>query len=198
VVSRPERAVLAIFIAAKLAVHLVFDAGYGVFRDELYYLACADHMAWGYVDHPPLSIAVLFVTRLLFGDSLFVLRLVPALAGALAVLAQGYGSLGSAAEHSQHDRYATASAKIRSGRDAAAGALADLRAAGYDQLPALASPALAALRSRPKPKRAAPTPTTPSIPAPTATAVPSAPSYTPPQQPSTPQSKYGPRKGSDG
>jgi len=121
-----------------------------------------------------------------------------ALAGALAVLAQGYGSLGSAAEHSQHDRYATASAKIRSGRDAAAGALADLRAAGYDQLPALASPALAALRSRPKPKRAAPTPTTPSIPAPAATPVPSAPSYTPPQQPSIPQSKYGPRKGSDG
>ena len=29
----------------------------GIFRDELYYIACANRLAWGYVDHPPLSIA---------------------------------------------------------------------------------------------------------------------------------------------
>jgi hypothetical protein len=118
-----------------------------------------------------------------------------ALTAALAVLAQGYGSLASAAEHSQRERYATARAKIRSGRDAAAGALADLRAAGYDHLPALSTPVLAPLR--PKPEKPRVTPTAPSSQAPRPTPTPSAPVYTPPAiTPSTPQSKYGPRKGS--
>ena len=65
-----------------LAVQLpaVLSGGFGMFRDEFYYIACSDHLAWGYVDHPPLSILFLRLQRLAFGDSLFVLRLVPALA----------------------------------------------------------------------------------------------------------------------
>jgi hypothetical protein len=46
-------------------------------------------MAWGYVDQPPLSIAVLWLSRLLFGDSLFALRLLPAAAGAVVVALAG-------------------------------------------------------------------------------------------------------------
>jgi len=57
-----------------------FHAGYGYFRDELYYLACADHLAWGYVDQPPLSIALLAAWRWLFGDSLHAIRVPAALA----------------------------------------------------------------------------------------------------------------------
>ncbi len=63
--------------------------GYGYFRDEFYYLACADHLALGYVDHPPLSIFLLALSRLLFGTSLFALRLLPAVAGAAVVLLTG-------------------------------------------------------------------------------------------------------------
>lgn len=51
---------------------------YGFFRDELYYLACSDHLAWGYVDQPPFSLFVLKVSRMLFGDSLVAVRLIPA------------------------------------------------------------------------------------------------------------------------
>ena len=40
--------------AAKLAVHLYAGRHYGYFVDELYYLACSRHLAWGYVDQPPL------------------------------------------------------------------------------------------------------------------------------------------------
>lgn len=47
--------------------------------DELYYLDCAEHLAFGYVDHPPFSIAVLAVLRALFGDSLLALHALPAL-----------------------------------------------------------------------------------------------------------------------
>jgi hypothetical protein len=40
----------------------------GVFIDEAYYLACADHLAAGYVDHPPFSIFVLAGVRGVAGD----------------------------------------------------------------------------------------------------------------------------------
>jgi hypothetical protein len=72
----------------KLAAHLATNAfgGYGYFRDELYYLACAGHPAWGYVDQPPLSIWLLALWKLAAGTSLFALRLLPALAGTAVVL----------------------------------------------------------------------------------------------------------------
>jgi 4-amino-4-deoxy-L-arabinose transferase-like glycosyltransferase len=55
--------------------------------DELYYVACAKRLAWGFVDHPPLSLAVLAAQRALLGDSLLALRFTPALmACATAVL----------------------------------------------------------------------------------------------------------------
>lgn len=72
-------------VLAKLVLHLVTHEGYGYFRDELYYLACSRHLDWGYVDHPPLSIALLTVVRGLFGDGLLALRLLPAVAGAAVV-----------------------------------------------------------------------------------------------------------------
>lgn len=62
---------------------------YGYFIDELYYLACARHLALGYVDHPPLSVVLLALVRSLGGDALPVLRLVPAAAGAATVLVTG-------------------------------------------------------------------------------------------------------------
>src|SRR6478609_2647523 len=49
------------------------------FRDEFYYLACSRHLAWGYVDHPPFSIVVLWLLRRVAGDSLIVIRLAAAL-----------------------------------------------------------------------------------------------------------------------
>jgi hypothetical protein len=75
----------------KLVIHFISNGflNYGYFRDELYYLACSDHLAWGYVDQPPLSIFLLAISRLLFGDSIFALRLFPALAGAVTVFLTG-------------------------------------------------------------------------------------------------------------
>ncbi len=70
--------------AVKVALHLVSATafGYGYFVDELYYLATAEHLAWGYVDLPPLLPALTALLSATLGDSLVVLRLVPALAGA--------------------------------------------------------------------------------------------------------------------
>ena len=75
---RPALAVREVMVVALglVALHATALARYGWFRDELYYVACAQHLAWGYVDQPPLSIAVLALVRALFGDAwLAVLRL---------------------------------------------------------------------------------------------------------------------------
>jgi 4-amino-4-deoxy-L-arabinose transferase-like glycosyltransferase len=77
------------FALGKLSLHLATASGYGWFRDEFYYLACADHLALGYVDHPPLSIAVLAAARAVLGDSLVAVRSVVAVVGAVNVLVVG-------------------------------------------------------------------------------------------------------------
>ena len=73
---------------AKLVLHCVFNNRYGYFRDEFDYLACGDHLAWGYVDQPPLLPFIVRVSRVVLGDSLRSIRFIPALAtSAVVVLA---------------------------------------------------------------------------------------------------------------
>jgi hypothetical protein len=77
----------ALAIAAGLvAVELALAARYGYHRDELYFLACARHLAWGYVDQPPLVPAVARLAMDLFGSSVVGLRIFPALAGGATVV----------------------------------------------------------------------------------------------------------------
>jgi len=59
--------------------------GYGYFRDEFYYIACGRHLAWGYVDHGPIVAVQARLGELLFGDSVFAIRILSALAGALTI-----------------------------------------------------------------------------------------------------------------
>ncbi len=81
-ITRGEAALIAALAAAKFILHLIFNGGYGYFRDELYYMVCGENLAWGYVDQAPLIALVARVTRALLGDSLVALRFFPALAGA--------------------------------------------------------------------------------------------------------------------
>ena len=86
-----ENIILGCLAGGVFLLHLFANAftSYGYFRDELYYLACSKHLAWGYVDHPPLSVFVLAATRWLLGDSLFAIRLIPALALSGTVIITG-------------------------------------------------------------------------------------------------------------
>ena len=86
---RTDTGVLALLALACFAILLAAGQQSGIFRDELYYIACANRPAWGYVDHPPLSIAVLAAVRAALGESLLALRLPAALAGALTVFLTG-------------------------------------------------------------------------------------------------------------
>jgi len=84
-----ESVLIAAFSMAALLVHLLTNGRYGYFRDELYYIACGRHLDFGYVDQPPLSILLLRLSQLLLGDSLFAIRLLPALSGAAIVALTG-------------------------------------------------------------------------------------------------------------
>ena len=83
--------VVILVAAAKLLVHLATTGrfGYSYFVDELYYLACARHLSWGFVDMPPLFPAIVAAIHATLGDSLLAVRLLPALAGAALVLMTG-------------------------------------------------------------------------------------------------------------
>ena len=62
---------------------------YGPFIDEVYYVACAKRLAWGYVDHPPLGPFLLRLGMEVGGDRLVVLRVLASIFGAATVLGTG-------------------------------------------------------------------------------------------------------------
>lgn len=82
-------AILAILTVLALFVHALAICNYGFFRDELYYIACSHHLAWGYIDQPPLVAFIAWLSRHLFGNSLIAIRIFPVLAGAAVVLLTG-------------------------------------------------------------------------------------------------------------
>jgi Dolichyl-phosphate-mannose-protein mannosyltransferase len=81
---------IVLYIAAvKFFLHIATANRYGIFRDEMYYWAGSMRMAWGYVDHPPLTVWLAWIARHLFGNSPLGVRLLPALAGAALVWLTG-------------------------------------------------------------------------------------------------------------
>ncbi|MGD0191430.1 MAG: glycosyltransferase family 39 protein [Rhizomicrobium sp.] len=85
-----DNAIVLAFAAAGLLVHLSAGGKYGYFTDELYYLACSRHLAWGYVDQPPLIALVTWLIRHTLGDTVAALRFVSAVAGAAEIALTGH------------------------------------------------------------------------------------------------------------
>jgi 4-amino-4-deoxy-L-arabinose transferase-like glycosyltransferase len=85
-----EKRLAWIFGALGFLLQMAFNARYGYFRDELYYLACSNHLAFGYVDFAPLVAWLARAFRVVFGDSLHAIRLLPALAFGLEIALSGF------------------------------------------------------------------------------------------------------------
>jgi Dolichyl-phosphate-mannose-protein mannosyltransferase len=78
--------IICLIALAKLLFHIYFNNRYGYFRDEFDYISCGDHLAWGYVDQPPLIPFLIHINRAVLGDSLRSIRFIPALASSLLVV----------------------------------------------------------------------------------------------------------------
>ena len=76
--------VVAVVTLATLALHLALAGRYDIFRNELYFIICGRHPAFGYVDQPPLVPLIAAATQL-FGESVWLLRLPAVLAGVALV-----------------------------------------------------------------------------------------------------------------
>jgi 4-amino-4-deoxy-L-arabinose transferase-like glycosyltransferase len=85
--ARPPWTGIALIAAAAVAVEMALSARYGYVRDELYFLSAGQHLAFGYVDQPPLTPLLARLGAALGGNTLAGFRVLPALAlGALVVM----------------------------------------------------------------------------------------------------------------
>ena len=75
--------------AIRVVLYLIAASHYGYFRDELYYLACGEHPAWGYMDQPPLIGWMAWLLEHTIGTSLYALRLLPMLADVATIVFTG-------------------------------------------------------------------------------------------------------------
>ncbi len=81
---------LLIYIAlVTTIVHLVISQNYGYFLDELYTMACSQHLSLAFVDIPPIAPALLWVITSLFGNSLFAIHLLPSIFSGASVIMVG-------------------------------------------------------------------------------------------------------------
>ena len=84
-----------LFAAIKLCIHIGVNlraqqVGYGIFRDELYYIVCGRRLDWGYLDNQPVIAVLARLADHVFGhERLWTFRLIPSLAGAAKVLLTG-------------------------------------------------------------------------------------------------------------
>jgi len=73
-------AAVSCIVLARVVIYFVAAPNYGYFRDEMYYLACGEHPAWGYIDQPPLIAWMAWLLEHTIGVSLYAMRLLPMLA----------------------------------------------------------------------------------------------------------------------
>ncbi len=87
--NQKEAKVIVFFTVLKFAIHLLANRNFGFHRDELLYLALGSHPAMGYNEVPPFIAFISWLSTHIFGDSVFAIRLLPALFGSMIVYLTG-------------------------------------------------------------------------------------------------------------
>jgi hypothetical protein len=66
-----------VILSAAFTIQITTNTNHGIFTDELYYIACGNHLQYGYVDHSTIA-PLLTKVSMLFNKSLTALRFFPA------------------------------------------------------------------------------------------------------------------------
>ncbi|HEX3722834.1 MAG TPA: glycosyltransferase family 39 protein, partial [Nitrolancea sp.] len=81
---------LPVLIAViDFVIHMAFSDNYGYFRDEFYYIAAGHHLAFGYVDFPPMIAVLAAAMNVVAGDNLIAIHVIPALVVSMLVVVAG-------------------------------------------------------------------------------------------------------------
>ena len=83
--------ILLALATLKMGIHLFTNTvtRYGLHRDEYLYISESDHLAWGYMEVPPMLSIIGKIAKLIFGNTEFSVRFFPALIGAISILLIG-------------------------------------------------------------------------------------------------------------
>jgi hypothetical protein len=73
------------FILLKLTLHFLTNTNYELLRDEMLFFNMGEHLDAGYATIPPLTGWLAFAVNKMFGFSVFGIRFLPAIAGAVSV-----------------------------------------------------------------------------------------------------------------
>lgn len=87
--SRRGWLIIGAFAVGTLLIHMLVSTNYELHRDAYLYLAQSNHLSWGYLSIPPLTPFVAHYWQLLLGSSVFAVRLIPAVIGALSIVIIG-------------------------------------------------------------------------------------------------------------
>lgn len=78
--------IIGILVVVKLLLHFTTNTNYELHRDAYLYLALSDHLDFGFMSVPPLIAVIGAFTQAILGDSVFAIRLLPALVGAASLI----------------------------------------------------------------------------------------------------------------
>lgn len=84
--DRQTRWLMLGLVGLKLLLHAAVSTHWEFQRDAFLYLAQAGHPAWGYFSTPPLTAWILALVTGIFGDGVFVVRLIPALVSCMTLV----------------------------------------------------------------------------------------------------------------
>jgi hypothetical protein len=80
---------ILIFVCIKVALNLLAISNFGFHRDELLHLALSDHLNWGYKEVPPFIAVIAWLSKAIFGYSVFAARIFSTICSAAIIWLTG-------------------------------------------------------------------------------------------------------------
>ena len=87
--TKQTKLIIFIFCLAKLTLHLIADSHSGFQGDELMHIETGKHLAFGYMEFPPMIGLLAFIQNLFHSHSVFVYHIFPHIAMLLIIIYVG-------------------------------------------------------------------------------------------------------------